>query len=69
MSFNIMENTPDGVKVAASVSAPVLTVFGIPLEEWTYILSAIVSLLFILEKLPKFINRFINWVRHIAGKE
>ena len=52
MSLHISEHIPDGVKVGVSVSAPALTLFGIPLEQWTFILSAIVSLLFIIEKLP-----------------
>ena len=55
--------------LAASVSAPVPTVFGIPLEEWTYILSAIVSLLFILEKLPKMIRKVRDWIKQRACKE
>lgn len=57
MSFHISEHIPDGLKVGVSVSAPALTVVGIPLEQWTFILSAIVSLLFIVEKLPMLINR------------
>ena len=51
------EQIPDGIKVATAVSAPVLTFLGVSVEDWTYILSAIVSLLFIIEKLPVFISR------------
>lgn len=50
-------NIPDGAKVAVSVTAPVLTLFGITVEDWTYILSAIVSVLFIIEKTPTMIKR------------
>lgn len=57
MSFHISEHIPDGIKVGVSVSAPALTVAGVPLEQWTFILSAIVSILFIIEKLPMLINR------------
>jgi hypothetical protein len=57
MSFHISEHVPDGIKVTASLSAPALTVAGVPLEEWTFILSAIVSILFIIEKMPMLINR------------
>ena len=61
-----LENVPDTVKVATAISAPMLSVLGVSVEEWTYILSAIVSLLFIIEKLPVFLSRcraFISWIR------
>ena len=61
-----LENIPDGIKVGTAVSAPVLNLFGVPIEEWTFILSAIVSLLFIIEKLPVFILRcktFVRWLK------
>lgn len=59
MSFyhNTIEQIPDGLKVATAVSAPVLTFLGVSVEQWTFVLSAIVSLLFIIEKLPVFISR------------
>lgn len=59
-----IDNIPDGAKVAVSVTAPVLTLFGITVEDWTYILSAIVSVLFIIEKTPTMIKRvkeFWKW--------
>ncbi len=52
-----IEQIPDGLKVATAVSAPVLTFLGVSVEQWTFVLSAIVSLLFIIEKLPVFISR------------
>ena len=61
-----LENIPDGIKVGTAVSAPMLNLFGVPIEEWTFILSAIVSLLFISEKLPIFILRcktFVRWLK------
>ena len=61
-----LENIPDGIKVGTAVSAPVLNLFGVPIEEWTFILSAIVSVLFIIEKLPIFILRcktFVRWLK------
>lgn len=61
-----LENIPDGIKVGTAVSAPMLNLFGVPIEEWTFILSAIVSLLFIIEKLPIFILRcktFVRWLK------
>lgn len=57
---------PDGVKVTGAIMAPALTFLGITVEDWTFILSAVVSVLFIIEKLPMFINRvraFIRWMR------
>lgn len=62
-----LEQVPDSAKVATAVAAPVLTMFGVTLEEWTFILSAIVSLLFIIEKAPmavKNIKTFIRWMRN-----
>lgn len=56
-SSEILENIPDAAKVATAVSAPVLTIFGVSVEQWTFVLSAVVSLLFIIEKLPVFIRR------------
>lgn len=55
----------DNVKVAASLAAPALTLFGVSVEDWTFILSAIVSIFFIIEKLPMFIVRmkaFTKWM-------
>ena len=65
--MQILEQIPDQYKVAASVAAPVLTIFGVTLEEWTFILSGIVSLLFIIEKLPKVIKvvkQFWEWLKY-----
>ena len=64
--MNHLEHIPDGAKVTVSVAAPILTLFGIPLQEWTYILSAIVSILFIIEKAPVILQRvksFIRWIK------
>lgn len=72
MSFHISEHVPDGIKVTASLSAPALTVAGVSLEEWTFILSAIVSLLFIIEKLPMLwgrIKKIAMKIRQYARKE
>lgn len=50
---NYIEQIPDGVKVAVAGSAPMAGLFGLTVEEWSYTLSSIVALLFILEKLFK----------------
>ena len=63
---------PDTLKVSTAVAAPVLTFLGVSVEQWTFILSAIVSLLFIIEKLPVFIQRcksFIEWMRDVKRKK
>jgi len=71
--MNISENIPDSVKVAVSVSPSVSYVFlGLPLETWTYVLSAIVSIMFIIEKAPVFIQRckqFYKWIRNGTSSE
>jgi hypothetical protein len=52
-----LQNIPDSAKVVTATAAPVLTLFGVSVEEWTYILSIIVSLLFIIEKIPVMVSR------------
>ena len=64
----MLDQVPDSIKVAGAVSAPVLTFLGITVEDWTYILSAIVSFMFIVEKMPIFIFKmrmFIKWMREV----
>lgn len=63
-----LEQVPDTVKVVGAISAPMLTILGVTVEEWTYILSIVVSILFIIEKLPVFIKRckaFYSWMRDV----
>jgi hypothetical protein len=63
---------PDTLKVSTAVAAPVLTFLGVSVEQWTFILSAIVSFLFIIEKLPVFIQRcksFIEWMRDVRREK
>lgn len=58
--MNIQEhatNVPDVIKVAVATGSTALTFFGIPVEQWMYILSGIVSIMFIIEKLPTFFKR------------
>lgn len=51
---HIAETIPDSVKVAAAGAAPMASLFGLTAEEWSFVLSSIVALLFIIEKLYKF---------------
>lgn len=64
--YNILEQVPDVAKVAVATSAPALTVFGVSVEQWTFVLSAVVSLLFIVEKLPIFIRSLKQIVQIIT---
>lgn len=63
--MQVLEQIPDSVKVVTATSAPVMHYFfGVSVEEWTFILSAIVSILFIVEKTPMLIRRvreFREW--------
>ncbi len=66
--MNYLENIPDTAKVAGAAAAPVLTFLGVAVEQWGYVISAIVGILFIIEKLPKAaasIRLFINWVKDV----
>lgn len=56
--MKIVENIPDSVKVLGSVSPPALTFFGIAVQEWTYVLSALISIMFIIEKIPTMYRTF-----------
>lgn len=61
-----LDHVPDAVKVVASVAAPGLHFLGVTVEEWTFVLSAVVSVLFIIEKMPMLITRFkglIRWIK------
>lgn len=63
-----MDQVPDTLKVGAAAAAPILTFLGVAVEQWGYVISAIVGILFIIEKLPKAaasIRLFINWVKDV----
>jgi len=62
-----LDQVPDGAKVAVSVASPVLSFLGVPLQEWTYVLSAIVSLLFIIEKTPLLIQRIKELIKKVKN--
>ncbi len=68
---NITEQLPDTLKVITAASAPLLTVFGMTVEEWAFILSAIASIVLVIERIPMVINRFRmfkSWIRKKTGK-
>lgn len=51
--MQVVEQIPDSVKASVSIPVPVLAFYGVPIEQWVFVLSAILTLLFIIEKLPK----------------
>ena len=61
---HVMETIPDSAKVIATAAAPMASLFGLTVEEWSFVLSGIVALLFILEKL----YRFYKWMRNEPEK-
>lgn len=65
--MNYLEQIPDTIKVGTAVTAPVLTMLGITVEEWTFILSGIVSLLFIFEKLPTLIRKAVQFIKELRN--
>ena len=66
-----MEKVPDSAKVLGATGSTTLTLMGVPVEQWMYVASAIVSVLFIIEKMPITIQRckqFINWVKGLRNE-
>lgn len=53
MVMAFLGQIPDSAKVGISVSAPALTLLGVGLEDWSYILAMTVSVVFIIEKVHK----------------
>lgn len=51
--MEVYERIPESAKVAAALGPAALRLFGIPLEQWILILSTVVSILIIIEKIPK----------------
>lgn len=58
--MQVYENIPESAKLATAVGPAALSLFGVPLEHWILILSAIVSILVIIEKIPKAIESMIK---------
>lgn len=69
--LNYNEQIPDTIKVVGATSAPILTYAGFPVEQWGFVLSAIVSVLFIIEKIPVIFLRcktFWQWIYALYKK-
>lgn len=63
-----LQQVPDTVKIAVATGSSALTFIGIPVQEWMYILSAIVSFMFVIEKLPVFLERVRQFYRWVVKK-
>lgn len=53
LNMVIQDNIPDSLKVIVASSAPMASFLGLTVEEWSYVLSAIVATIFIIEKIIK----------------
>lgn len=63
--YAILEKIPDSTKITTAAIAPVLNLFGMPLDQWVLILSILLTLLFIVEKIPKALLS-IKWMYRAA---
>lgn len=63
--MEIYEKIPESAKVTTALGPAALGLFGIPLEQWILILSAIVSILIIIEKIPKAYNAIVSMVNKL----
>lgn len=58
--MQVFEHIPDSAKLAIAAGPPGLYFLGLPVEHWILIMSAIASLLVIIEKLPKALDSINN---------
>lgn len=65
--MTIYENIPESAKLTTAIGPAALSLFGVPLEQWVLVLSAIVSILIILEKIPKAIDSLKNLKRRFSS--
>lgn len=68
MTQNIHE-TVDVIKVGFATSPATLSLFGYSMSDWGYVLSAIVSIMFIIEKSPVFIQRVKQFKRWLMNRK
>lgn len=57
--MQIYEHVPDSVKLVVAAGPPGLFFLGLPVEHWILIMSAIASVLVIIEKIPKAIDSIL----------
>lgn len=64
----VSDQTADAVKVGVSVAPAALSLYGIGLQDWVYITSAIVAIMVMIEKLPIMFSRvrsLVRWIRSL----
>ena len=66
--MQIMEQIPDGIKIGASIAPTTLAFFSIPVDQWAWVFSIIVSLLFMIEKAPIVYVRVKSLIKVIRNK-
>lgn len=67
--MNIYEHVPESAKLSTAIGPTALSLLGIPIDQWVYVLSAIVSLFVIVEKLPKVVHSIKSMKDWIQGKK
>jgi hypothetical protein len=67
--MQVLEHVPESAKLTTAIGPAAISLFGMPLDQWVYALSAVVSILVILEKLPKVIHSIKNLKDWITGKK
>jgi type IV secretory pathway VirB3-like protein len=67
--MHVVDNVSDSVKMATATVTPVLALAGVPLEQWVFVLSAILTILFIIEKIPKAFVSIMWMYRKIVRKQ
>lgn len=63
--MSVLEQIPDSLKVTAATTPTALSLWGVPVEQWMFIASAIVSVMFMIEKAPVCIKNILTFVRWI----
>ena len=58
-----LQQVPDSAKLSVALSSTALTFMGISVEQWMYLLSGIVSLLFIIEKSISLYHKYKEYRR------
>lgn len=64
--MKILEQVPETLKAAPTVSVGGLTLWGIYLNEWVMILTAVWTIYLIIDKTPTIVKRlaaFLRWLR------
>jgi hypothetical protein len=56
----------DSLKLGVSIAPATLTFFGVGLQDWVYITSALVAVMVMIEKAPIVINRVKTLYRWIV---